>query len=458
MIIFLLVVVTVTIGSFLMTPVYEASSKILVKFGRENVFTHTTPSSSGRQPIFLDSSREERINSEIEIFKGRNLIQQTISEIGIENIYPNINKKPLIPRFGAKKLTPIAQATRIFEKNLRIGAVRKTDVIEVGFQHSDPQIASQSVNSLIEAFLAHHLSVHKQSQQYRFFNEQVVLLKQKLRDSEQQLENLRKQNNISSLEEQKTLLLKQISDLELELAKTRGEISENKGKMAALRGNPTESLPDFKMGEETELNPYAISAIRNRLADLRLKEEELLGKYTEGSVMVTNVRREIKKAQDLLRKEEKIYHDKAVTSITHTLNALKSKEVSQNQHLSDYRQELRRINSVELHLMELERQVELNEENYQLYIKNMEEARISDAMDTQKIANISVIEPAQPPNRPIKPKKLLNFILSIFLGALLAMGVAFTSEYLNHSFNNSGDVKRHLGLKVMASIPDIKSP
>ena len=32
--IFLTVVITVTIGSFLMSPVYEASSKILVKFGR----------------------------------------------------------------------------------------------------------------------------------------------------------------------------------------------------------------------------------------------------------------------------------------------------------------------------------------------------------------------------------------------------------------------------------------
>ena len=454
--IFLTIVITVTVGSFLMTPVYEASSKILVKFGRENVFMPTSPAASGNQQILFDSSREERINSEIEIFKGRNLTQKTISTVGINTLYPDIDKGPLIPRFWRKELTPLEKATLAFTKKLSVGAVKKSDVIEVTFQHGDPEIASQVVNTLINAFLEHHLSVYKQSQQYSFFDEQVKLLEKKLRESEQRLEDLRRQNNISSLEEQKTLLLNQISELEVELAKTRSEISENQGKMEALRGNPTATLTELKMGEETELNPYAISAIRNRLADLRLKEEELLGKYTETSVMVTNVRKEIKKAQELLAKEEKTYHDKAVTSIAHTLNALKSKEISQGQHLSNYRQALSKINSVELQLKELERQVQLNEENYQLYIKNMEEARISDAMDSQKIANISVIEPAQPPLRPVKPKKMLNILLSFILGGLAALGVAFFSEYLNHGFNNSGDVKRHLGLKVMATIPEIK--
>ena len=86
----------------------------------------------------------------------------------------------------------------------------------------------------------------------------------------------------------------------------------------------------------------------------------------------------------------------------------------------------------------------------------MEEARISDAMDNQKIANISVVEPALPPIKPVKPKKILNIILSIILGSVAGLGVAFSSEYFSHGFNNSEDVKKHLGLKVLASIPEMK--
>jgi uncharacterized protein involved in exopolysaccharide biosynthesis len=227
--------------------------------------------------------------------------------------------------------------------------------------------------------------------------------------------------------------------------------------MQALKFGGSANLAELKLGVETELNPYAISSIRSRLSELKLKEEELLAKYTEQSIMVTNVRKEIQTAQDLLNKEEKNYHDKAVTSITHDLTALRSKEANQRKHLEEYQEALGRINTIELRLKELERDVKLNEENYQLYIKNMEEARISDAMDSQKIANISVIEPAQPPIKPVKPKKLLNILLSLILGSCAALGVAFSSEYLSHTFNTSNEVKSKLGVNVLATIPDMKA-
>ncbi len=455
-IIFLTVVVTVTIGSFLMPPVYEASSKILIKVGRENVYMPTSPAASGNPPILFDSSREERINSEVEILKGRNLIKKVLTDLGVKNIYPDIDKKPLISLPSSKKITPLDKATLTFEKKLTVEVVKKSDIIDIKFQHKDPEIAAQLVNKLIDVFLEHHLTVYKQSQQYDFFDDQVKLLERKLKESENELETFRRQNTISSLEEQKTLLLNQISGLEVELVGTRSETSENEGKKQALMGHPTVNSAETKMGEETDFNPYAISGIRNRLTELKLKEEELLGKYTERSLFVRNIRQEIEKAQELLAQEEKTYHDKAITSINHTLNALRSKEESQERHLADYQQELIRINSVELKLKELERQVTLYEENYQLYVKHMEEARISDAMDNQKIANISVVEPALPPIKPVKPKKMLNVILSIILGSVAGLGVAFSSEYFSHSFNNSEDVKQHLGLKVLASIPEMK--
>jgi uncharacterized protein involved in exopolysaccharide biosynthesis len=454
--IFITVVVTVTVGSFLMPPVYEASSNILVKFGRENVYMPTSPAAGGNLPVLFDSSREERINSEVEILKGRSLIKKVLNDMGVKNIYPDIDKKPLIPRPSSKELSPLEKATLIFEKKLTVEGVRKSNIIGIAFQHGDPEIAPQVVNKLIDAFLEHHLVVYKQSKQYSFFDDQVKLLEKKLKESERVLEVFLKQNTISSLQEQKTLLLNQISDLEVELVKTRSEISENKGMMQALKGHPSVDLAEVKMGEETDLNPYAISAIRNRLTELKLKEEELRAKYTEQSVFVINNRKEIKKAQELLANEEKVYHDKAITTIGHNLNALKSKGESQKDHLENYQQELARINSVELRLKELERQVTLNEENYQLYVKHMEEARISDAMDNHKIANISVVEPALPPIKPVKPKKILNIILSIILGSVAGLGVAFSSEYFSHGFNNSEDVEKHLGLKVLASIPEMK--
>jgi uncharacterized protein involved in exopolysaccharide biosynthesis len=317
-------------------------------------------------------------------------------------------------------------------------------------------IAAQAVNKLVEAFLEHHIKLYKQSQQYDFFDDQVKLLEKKLKDSENELEAFRKQNNISSLQEQKSLLLKQISDQEIELAKTRSEISEKSGKIQSLNKHVSEPSSETKFGQETDFNPYSTSSIKSRITELKLKEQELLSKYSEQNLLVVNVRKEIEKAKQLLEREETIYHDKNIKSITDDLNALKSKEATQRQHMTDYQQGLNRIANFEMRLVELERQFKMNEDNYQLYVKKMEEARISNAMDTQKIANISVVEPALPPMKHVKPKRLLNVILSLFLGGMAGLAAAFFSEYMSHTFNSREDVGKYLGLPVLASIPETK--
>jgi uncharacterized protein involved in exopolysaccharide biosynthesis len=68
---FFATVCTVTIGTFLMKPTYEATSQILVKIGRENLYVPTVPN-SGNNPV-INVNREEQLNSEIEILKSPSL-------------------------------------------------------------------------------------------------------------------------------------------------------------------------------------------------------------------------------------------------------------------------------------------------------------------------------------------------------------------------------------------------
>ncbi len=461
--IFFTVVSTVTVISLLMPKVYEATSKVMVKVGRENVYMPTSPTMRENQPVLFDYSREERINSEVEILRGRNLIEKVISDLGVKKIYPDIDKKPLISNPFSRDAESVEKenllfmnAVLVFMDNLRIEALRKSDIIDIRFQHNDPMIAAQVVNKLITEFLELHLNVYKKTHGYDFFDKQVSILKTKLQESEDEYSAFCRENEITSLDEQKSLLLQTISALEADLARTRTEIGGNEGKMEALRGNAALDIRESNMGEETELNPQTISAIKTRLNELRLEEENLLGRFTEKSIPVVNIRKEIAKAQKLLKTEEETYHDKAITSITHNLNALRKRELIQSAQLKTYQLELNRIKGLEIRLRDLQRKVTLNEDTYQLYVKNMEEARLSQAMDTQKIANISVVEPALPPIEPIKPKVLLNIALSIVLGGLTGILAALYREYILHSFNNREEVQKHLDLPVLASIPEFE--
>jgi capsular polysaccharide biosynthesis protein len=98
----------------------------------------------------------------------------------------------------------------------------------------------------------------------------------------------------------------------------------------------------------------------------------------------------------------------------------------------------------------------VDRQNYRLYLSKFEESRISDAMDTEKIANVNVIEPAQSPLKPVSPKIMLNMMLAIFLGGFGGLGLAFFSEYLDDSLEKTEDVENYLEVPVLASIPELR--
>lgn len=331
--IFFCIVSIVTTISLMMPKVYQAGAKVMVRFGRENVYMPTTPTLQGSQPLILDYSREELVNSEIEILSGRNLIERVISDLGVYTIYPELKEEGGIGDLLFDRTDPakreeeaFAAATLRFEKDFSVAAVKKSNIIELSYQHSDPVMAAQVLNKVIDVFLEFHLKVYKNPQEYQFFDNQVALLKKRLQESEAEYKSFCSENDITALDQQKSLLLQTISSLKKEHAGTLTELSEKEERMRALADGGKAGSDNTAMGEETELNPVAISSIRGMLNELRLKEQELLSKYTPESLPVANIRNEIKKAQDLLNREERMYHSKTMTSISHQLMALKKKK------------------------------------------------------------------------------------------------------------------------------------
>ena len=454
--IFLVVSVIGIAVSFLVSQdVYEATAKILVKIGRENVYT--VPIAGGSSPVIIDSAREQRMNSEMQLLQTRNLSEKVIRKIGLEKIYPRLVKSEVSSspsRTSAKKLSPFEKAVLLFGKSLTVADIKRSDIIEVNFQHEDPVIAADVVNNLIDIYMDQHIKIYGASGLQNVFEDRMKLLERKMNQDRNELDAFRRQNNISSLQEQKTLLLKQISDQETELSKTRSEINENLGKLHAMEDKSYSPAGEVTLGQETDINPNAISPIRTKLAELQLKEKDLLNRYTEESIAVANVRKEIEAAKELLAKEERTYHDKAVITTNQTLKAIGNKEENQRRDLARYQQELNRLNNLEMQYTELEQQLKRDEESYQLYGKKIDEAKMSDAMDVQKIVNVSVVQPALPPITPIKKQLMRNIGLSIFFGLFAGFGAAFVLEFLRHTFKNREDVEKHLGLPVLASIPE----
>jgi uncharacterized protein involved in exopolysaccharide biosynthesis len=100
----------------------------------------------------------------------------------------------------------------------------------------------------------------------------------------------------------------------------------------------------------------------------------------------------------------------------------------------------------------LDRDAKAAEANYLLYLSKAEQAKISDQLDKQGIANVAIAVPAVVPVlHAYPPSRVL--LLGTILAILLALTSAYVAEYLDPSLRTPSEVAEALGIPVLAAIP-----
>lgn len=439
---------------------YEAISQILLKIGRENLYVPELPTSGNLSPL-VRYDREEQINSEIQILTSRTLAEKVVKSLAPNAIFRDLNAE------GIEGFT-LESALLKFEKALKVEEINKSNVIEVSFKHPDPQMAANIVNKLVDLYLERHIDIHKRSNSYEFFQEQSHTLKRKVEQGEARVQEFKGIHNITVLDEQRSLLLRQETELRTLLDQTLSEEAETASRVAQLRQQLSNTPKTIPQSEDMEHSPLLIDTLQGRLVELELKEKELLNKYTEQSRLVQNVRDEIQMVrrkltdfQEIKEYERRSYGpnvtyqrlEEVLFQSEADLEALKAKKETQVTQLASYQKKLEELNRIEVDLNRLQEDLEVDRENYHLYLGKLEESRISDAMDIEKIVNVSVLEPARPPLKPISPNIFLNIMFNILLSGIGAIGLVLLLEFLDDRLEKTEDVEHYLKLPVLTSIP-----
>lgn len=431
-IVFLIIVVPVTIFSFMQPPVYEAESSMMVKFGREYIYRPEVGNTGGK---IIDQA--ETLTAEMQILTSRDLIEKVIKTIGVYNIYPDMANAPL------KGMTPLEAAIPDFRQSLSTQNIRNSNVIKVSFQHKDPEVTAGVVNLLVELYKEKHLQVLSNSKS-SFLEQQLAAYRVKLKESEDKLEAFKEKHGVFSLEEQRSLLLQQRVDLDITLKIIQNRVHELEQIFSSSAIRTSMAFGRSPFASDTEQYRVMDDA-KAGLLTLQLRERELLGRYNEGSIMTQDIRKEIQRVQEFLREQEE-------TLARAEMDSLNARGAAVKQQINMLEKGLRTFDLAGKELKKLRREAAAGEENYKIYLSKLEEARISEDMDRRKLANISVIQEAFVPALPVKPRKALNILLGIIMGSFAGLGFAFFSEYLSQSLSTPESAERRLNLPVLAAV------
>jgi uncharacterized protein involved in exopolysaccharide biosynthesis len=204
------------------------------------------------------------------------------------------------------------------------------------------------------------------------------------------------------------------------------------------------------------------------LAELQNRRTLLLSKFRPDDRMVLEADQEISDTQAALEKATKltgVEQSTDVNPIHQTLEIDSAKQQAELAGLLDrrqtlarqswiYRQNLMKLGNATATHDDLVRTQKEAEDNYLLYAKKAEEARIAESLDQQKIANVAIAETPTVPHLPSKPNVPLNLALGVVLAGFLSLGLAFAAEYFSASPGPSGEtIEQASDLESLTALP-----
>jgi uncharacterized protein involved in exopolysaccharide biosynthesis len=103
------------------------------------------------------------------------------------------------------------------------------------------------------------------------------------------------------------------------------------------------------------------------------------------------------------------------------------------------------------------KEYESMKEIYEVLLKKNQEAQQAENLERrQKGEQFKVIDPAIVPEKPFSPDVPKILLISLFAGLASGLALAFVREQMDRSFHDADDVEISLGIKVLATIPEIE--
>ena len=434
------------------TDKYESRMKLLVKNMRADVQVTAANDDS----VADNEVSESQINSEIELLKGRDLLEQVVKRVNLAKPSPT-----------GEEGKAVEEAVYKLEKELRISPVKKANIIEVSYTAQSPQTAALVLNQLAELYLEKHLKVHHPPGAFEFFKNQAEAHEQDLRLAENRFSNFQKQKDAIGINQQKELTLNRLAETKSKLKDLEGAIAETDKRIAALGTQLTQTDKRITTQNRVVPNQYSVERLNTMLVEFRNRRIQLLAKFQPTDRVVVEVNEQILATTEALQKASKTTSSEEATDVNPLRQTLESDlakakidqagRIALRKNLSEqaieYQAQLTRLAGATAIHDDLARQVKQTEETYQLYAKKEEESRIGDALDKQKISNVSVAEAPIAPLTPNKNERLMVVILGLSIGLLFSFGSAFVSELLRETFYSPRELEAFTGVQVLATIP-----
>ena len=440
--VFLLVVITATLVTFILPESFASSTRIKIERDQSDVAGFAERGAGGMisyDPYF--------IQTEFEMIQSDSILGKVVENLDLNNAWGK--------KYGGGTRLTTGEATSLLKNRLDLRPVRNTSLIEIRVFSEKPEEAAKIANEVAIVYKKHRLDQRKEMSQggIRALEERFLAQEEKVYVAQTNVDYLRKELNISDA------MASGEGPSPLMTAETlrRVEAMRIESRTEWVRQNTLlNHLKDLKKeigaeGLAQAIPTAATDPLLSSLLDrLTLADQGLVVIQKEYGPEHAEVLKTKAAVEDL--------HSKITNRVDGIMLGLEARVSSLKTSLEDLEKEVDKAKTNDIANATQSRPYyeakrKLDELQRFRQILDMKIAAEKIDVELPKTMMVEIVDNAKPGLKPVRPNKPLNIALGIIIGLVVGIGLAFFIEYLDTSVKTIDDVERSLQCAVLGVIP-----
>ncbi|WP_156862272.1 GumC family protein [Casimicrobium huifangae] len=461
----LLVLVLATFYTLLQTPIYRATTTIQIERNAARVVDFKDGTNSDQ---FAYDEREF-LATQYELLKSKALAERVMESLrlDLDRKRPSRSKENpagdevlasdgLLDRILAtmrKRREPAVRDLNILDRESVIGSlrgavsiepVRNARLVKINADGSDPALAAKIANTWAESFIASNLERRVDASSYAktFLQQQLAATKEKLEESERQLNEYTRQKQIVNVDDKTNLVAQSLQEFNAALSRAEQD---------RIKAEATYSETKRNLANSREvLENKSVSSLRDSKAKLETDYQEQLKVFKPGFPKMQQLQSQIDELDKKIKAEIALVSNSIETSAKAAFDAARIQESQLRARADSAKRNVLELQNQGIRYNILKRDVDTNREIYNGLLQRFKEVGVAAGVGTN---NISVVDKADTPLFPFKPDVLRNAMIGLALGLMIGLGLAFLLEHLDDSIKFPDEVERFTGLTLVGVVP-----
>lgn len=332
----------------------------------------------------------------------------------------------------------------LLKKKLDVKPSRDSNVLSIEFSGQDPQFSAAVANAFAQAYIDTNLELKiEPAKQYAsWFAGQSKSLREGLEQAQSKLSAFQQETGIVATDERLDIENARLAELSSQYTMIQAQRSDTASRQAQVGKAQIESLPEVQQNS-------LIIGLKSDLARGEARLNEMSQRFGRNHPEYQRAQGEV----DTMRAKLETEMKKVASTLTTSNRVNVQREAEVHSALEAQKKRVLELKEQRDKLAVLQREVETAQRAYDAVAQRFTQTSL-ESQTTQ--TNIVVLTPAIPPVDPSSPNLLLNTVVAVFLGTLLAVGTVLLLELLDQRVRGDDDLQQLLGVPVLGLISAVK--